>query len=107
MLITMMWTDLLGWVGAAGFLASYVLASNGRLDPRSRAFQWMNVGAASLFVVSSAARQAWPSAGLNLIWIGIGAVALWRLRSRRAVAVDGASIDRQRQAPLATTSSYS
>jgi hypothetical protein len=82
MLITMMWTDVLGWIGAGGFLASYVLASNGRLDPRSRGFQWLNVVAAALFVVSSASRQAWPSAGLNLIWIGIGAVALLRLRVR-------------------------
>lgn len=81
----MMWTDVLGWIGAAGFLASYVCASNGRLDPQARSFQWLNVGAAALFVVSSASRQAWPSAGLNTIWIGIGAVALWRLRSRPSV----------------------
>jgi hypothetical protein len=82
MLVAMTWTDILGWIGAAGFLASYVLASNGRMDPRSRSFQWLNVAAAALFVVSSASRQAWPSAGLNVIWIAIGAAALWRLRSR-------------------------
>ena len=43
----------------------------------------MNVlvtGAAG-FIINSGAHAAWPSAVLNVIWMGIGLFTLWQLRS--------------------------
>ncbi len=71
--------EAIGWSGAALILAAYLLVSMGRLEGRSRAFQWMNLVGAGAFVVNSGAHGAWPSTVLNIVWMGIGAVTLWRL----------------------------
>ena len=59
-----------GWIGAALILGSYVLVSTGRLEGRSRTFQWMNVAGAAGFVVNSGAHGAIPSTSLNVVWLG-------------------------------------
>jgi hypothetical protein len=73
--------EALGWIGALAFLVTYVMTSAGRLHVQSRTYQWVNIAAAALFVVASGSRQAWPSVALNVVWIGVGAVALLRLRA--------------------------
>nr|WP_276616377.1 hypothetical protein [Sphingomonas sp. SFZ2018-12] len=65
-------------------LIAYGLLSAGRLDGRSPVYQWMNVVGASGFLVNGWWHGALPSATLNLIWMGIGLAALWRLRNARA-----------------------
>lgn len=69
-----------GWAGAALILGSYVLVSLGRLEGRSRAFQWMNVAGAAGFVVNSGWHGAIPSTALNVVWLGVGLATLWSLR---------------------------
>ena len=65
-------------------LGSYVLVSTGRLEGRSRTFQWMNVAGAAGFVVNSGWHRAIPSTVLNLVWLGVGLATLWTLRRGRA-----------------------
>jgi hypothetical protein len=74
-----------GWTGAALILAAYLLVSLGRVTGQSRLYQTMNVVGAAGFVVNGWWHGAIPSASLNLVWLAIGAFALWRIR-RRAVA---------------------
>ncbi|QGN55147.1 hypothetical protein [Novosphingobium sp. Gsoil 351] len=69
-----------GWSGAALILGSYILVSLGRLEGRSRTFQWMNVAGAAGFVVNSGAHGAIPSTVLNVIWCGVGLATLWTLQ---------------------------
>lgn len=71
-----------GWIGAALILGSYILVSLGRLEGRSRAFQWMNVVGAAGFVVNSGWHGAIPSTALNVVWLGVGLATLWTLRRR-------------------------
>lgn len=56
----------------------------GKLKPDSRAYQWMNVLGAAGFIVNSGWNGAIPSAVLNVIWAGIGLVALLRIFRRGA-----------------------
>ena len=74
--------EVVGWAGAILILAAYALVSRGRLQPRSHAFQWMNLLGAAGFVVNSGFHGAWPSTILNIIWIGIAAATIWRLAPR-------------------------
>ncbi len=74
--------EAVGWVGAALILGSYVLVSLGRLEGRSRAFQWMNVVGAAGFVVNSGWHGAIPSTALNVVWLGVGLATLWTLRRK-------------------------
>lgn len=73
-----------GWIGATLILVAYILLSLGRLDGRSRTFQWMNVVGAAGFIVNSGWHGAIPSAALNLVWLGVGLATLWTLRRRTA-----------------------
>jgi hypothetical protein len=74
--------EIIGWSGMALILAAYVLLSTGRIDGRSRAYQWMNVVGAACFIVNSGYNGAIPSATLNVAWAAIGLHTLWRVRQR-------------------------
>ena len=76
--------EVVGWGGMALILVAYVLLSMGKIDGRSRAYQWMNVVGAACFVVNSGYNGAIPSATLNVAWAAIGLYTLWRVR-RHAV----------------------
>ena len=75
--------EAVGWAGALLILAAYLLLSMGKLTGQSSAYQWMNVVGAAGFVVNGWANGALPSATLNVVWMGIGLFALWRIASRR------------------------
>ena len=75
--------DIAGWTGAVLILAAYGMLTAGRLTAKSVAYQVMNVVGAAGFIINSAWNSAWPSAILNVIWVGIGVVALWQLRRAR------------------------
>ena len=78
--------EVAGWIGAILILAGYGLLSAGKLDARSPTYQWLNVVGALGFIANSAWHSAWPSAILNIIWVGIGVVALIRIFGRRTRA---------------------
>ena len=75
--------EAIGWAGALLILAAYLLLSMGKLTGHSPAYQWMNVVGAAGFVVNGWANGALPSATLNVVWMAIGIVALWKIASRR------------------------
>ena len=78
--------EVVGWVGAVLILTGYGLLSAGKLDAKTPAYQWLNVVGAIGFILNSGWNGAWPSAALNVIWVGIGAVALMRIFAGRAKA---------------------
>ena len=78
--------EVVGWVGAVLILAAYGLLSAGKLDAKTPTYQWLNVVGAIGFILNSGWNGAWPSAALNVIWVGIGAVALMRIFAGRAKA---------------------
>ena len=68
--------EIVGWIGAALILLAYLLLS--------AVYQWMNVFGAAGFTVNGWWHGALPSAALNVIWMLIGGVALWRITHRKA-----------------------
>ena len=79
--------EVAGWIGAIMILTGYGLLSAGKLDAKSPTYQWLNVVGAIGFIANSSWNGAWPSAALNVIWVGIGVVALIKIFGRRKVAV--------------------
>ncbi len=75
--------EIAGWAGASLILGAYLLLSMGRLTGQSPLYQWMNVTGAAGFIVNGWWHGALPSAVLNVIWMMIGGVALWRIAARR------------------------
>ena len=86
--------EIIGWTAAAIILASYILLSLGKLEPRGYAYQWMNVIGAGGFVINSGYNGALPSAGLNIVWAAMGLFTLWSVwrvrKARPAAAMVGA-----------------
>jgi hypothetical protein len=78
--------EIAGWIGALLILAGYGLLSAGKLDAKSPAYQWLNVVGAIGFIANSSWNGAWPSAALNVVWVGIGVVALVKIFARRTTA---------------------
>lgn len=76
--------EIAGWTGAGLILLAYLLISSGRLTGQSRLYQWMNVVGAAGFVLNSGWNGAIPSAALNVVWLLIGAVTLWRIGRGKA-----------------------
>ena len=65
-------------------LGAYFLLSLGRVDGQSRLYQAMNVVGAAGFAINGWWHGALPSTALNVVWMLIGAVTLWRIASRGA-----------------------
>ena len=82
--------EIVGWAGAVLILLAYLLLSAGKLTGQSLVYQGMNVVGAAGFTINGWWHGALPSASLNVIWMLIGAVALWRILDRRKKA-DGST----------------
>lgn len=65
-----------GWLGAVILLVAYVLVSAGTVGGRSGLYQTLNAIASVLLGVNSAWHRAWPSALVNIIWVGIAVATL-------------------------------
>ena len=74
--------EIAGWGGALLILSAYLLLSLGRLSGQSPVYQWMNVIGACGFAINGWWHGALPSAALNVVWLLIGGMALWRIAKR-------------------------
>jgi hypothetical protein len=82
--------EVAGWIGATLIVGAYALLSSGRLSGDSKLYHYMNIVGAVGFVVNSGWNGAYPSAALNVVWLGIGSYAL--LQRRRPQARSSAPI---------------
>jgi hypothetical protein len=80
--------EVVGWTGASLILLAYLLLSAGKLTGQSLVYQGMNVAGAAGFIVNGWWHGAIPSAVLNVIWMLIGGIALWRIARRRKIEAE-------------------
>lgn len=76
--------EIIGWFGAGILLLAYFFLSMGDKPPGPK-FQAINgIGAAAL-MLNGAVHGAWPSVGLNAVWLSVAVVSLvrWALGDRR------------------------
>jgi hypothetical protein len=62
-----------GWLGAALVVLAYGLTTLGRIAAGSRTSSTLNLTGGLGLMINAAANGAWPSAALNLVWLGIAA----------------------------------
>ena len=75
--------EIAGWIAAVLILTAYALLSAGKLTGKSVSYQLMNIVGAIGFVINTGYNGAYPSAVLNVIWVGIGVWALVKIRMSR------------------------
>ena len=73
--------DIAGWVAAGLLLAAYWLISTKRVVGDSPGYQALNIVGSILLMANTAYYGAYPSAFVNLVWLGI---ALYAVRGRVA-----------------------
>ena len=71
--------EIVGWLGAFLVLAAYGLLTLGKLRGSSLSYQLMNLFGSTGLAVNSFWNGAFPSVGLNVIWMGIGVFALLKM----------------------------
>jgi hypothetical protein len=74
-------SDVLGWAGAVLLLGAYALVSTRKLEGDSVAYQLLNLLGSALLIVNSFHYGAYPSVGVNVIWIGIAVFAIARTKA--------------------------
>jgi hypothetical protein len=67
-----------GWTGGLVLICAYAMVSFGKISPRGAPFQCLNLAGSLMLAANSAWHHAWPSASVNLIWIGVGIAGLMR-----------------------------
>ena len=77
-----MLVDVAGWIGVVALLVAYGLVSTKRIEGDSVVYQMLNLVGAGLLIANSFYYGAYPSVGINVIWIGIAVYALWRRQAR-------------------------
>ena len=75
---TIFFIDTIGWTGAALVLIAYGLISIQWISGNSFSYQALNVTGALLLVINSYYLGAYPSVGVNVAWMGIAAITLFR-----------------------------
>jgi hypothetical protein len=70
--------NVLGWLGTILYLIAYGLVSAKKAEGDSWLYQGINMIAGALLIVNTIYLRAYPSAGLNIAWVGIAIVTLGR-----------------------------
>ena len=70
--------DILGWAGTIFFLIAYGLVSAKKVESDSGWYQGLNIVAGTLLIINTIYLHAYPSAGLNIAWVGIAVITLCR-----------------------------
>lgn len=74
--------NILGWTGGVLVLAAYFLVSTRKVEGDAVFYQVLNLVGSALIIVNSFHFGAFPSAGVNGVWIAIAVFALLRPRRK-------------------------
>ncbi len=68
--------DILGWIGAGALLIAYALVSAKRVEGDSTGYQLLNAVGSIFLMINTIHYGAYPSALLNLFWLGVAIYAV-------------------------------
>lgn len=71
--------DILGWFGTVMLILGYILISAKKVHGQSISYQLYNLLGSIFLGVNSYYYGAFPSVGINIMWVGIGSVTLMRI----------------------------
>lgn len=74
--------DIVGWVGAVALLLAYIFISTRRMEGDSASYQLLNLGGSAFLMVNSFFYGAYPSSIVNIVWISIAVLTLFKKKSK-------------------------
>ena len=75
-----LWIDVIGWTGVISLLLAYALVSSRKVQGDSILYQLMNLIGSALLLVNSFHYKAFPSVSVNIVWVGIAAYTMARVK---------------------------
>ena len=72
------WIDIVGWIGSVLVVGAYALNISGRLRTDAPLYLWANAVGSIGLIINTAYAGAYPSAGVNVVWVFIGLWGLWK-----------------------------
>lgn len=72
--------ECIGWSGAILVLIAYFLISTNKLNASMPVFHWLNISGALGLIVHTLYNAAYPSAFVNVIWVGVAIYSLSNIR---------------------------
>jgi hypothetical protein len=70
--------ETLGWIASVLIVGSYALNITGKLAADSKAYVWANILGGLFFVINTYFHQAYPSMVVNIIWVIIAIVMIFK-----------------------------
>ena len=77
------WHDLVGYGGVALIVAAYLALQTGRMRGEAAGFSAMNAAGAILILISLSQSFNAASFVIEIFWLAISLIGLWRARARR------------------------
>jgi hypothetical protein len=68
--------ECIGWIGALLVLMAFFLISTNRINSGNPVFHWLNIVGALGLIVHTIFNAAYPSAFVNIIWVGVAIYSL-------------------------------
>ena len=75
--------EIIGWIGAAEVLLAYYLISTDKVKNSHLGYQLLNLTGGLLLTVFTVYKHTYPSAFVNVIWIGVAVYAIWKFSIKR------------------------
>jgi hypothetical protein len=72
--------NVIGWTGAVMLLFAFALVSLRGYAGTSTTYQWLNIVGSAFLIINTCYYGAYPSAFVNVVWIGIALAAMLRAR---------------------------
>lgn len=71
--------DGVGWLGGLIVVVAYFMISSGKTNAKSPLFQSLNLIGSVFLIINTYAKGAYPSAVVNVIWVGIALYGFYRI----------------------------
>jgi hypothetical protein len=76
--------EILGWIASVLIVGSYALNITGRLKANSKWYVWANIIGGLFFVINTFFHQAYPSMFVNIVWVIIAFVMIFKNKNSTA-----------------------
>jgi hypothetical protein len=76
--------EILGWIASVLIVGSYALNITGRLKANSKWYVWANIIGGLFFVINTYFHQAYPSMFVNIVWVIIAFVMIFKNKNKAA-----------------------
>lgn len=75
---TELFVEIVGWIASVLIVGSYAFNISGKLSTHSKWYVWANIIGGLFFVINTYFHHAYPSMVVNIIWVIIAIVMIFK-----------------------------